>query len=262
MADDDPSDVVSERFFEAVFGDHPLGRPIGGSPESIGAVTRDAVWEHYRANYRAQDLVITVAGAVDHDVLVGQVVAALERAGWDLSVAASPVPRRDARPEVIQRGHSAGRRRAGRSSRPTSSSASPGSPRPPSCAPTLAVLNSVLGGGMSQPAVPGDPRAARTRLLGVLVHPELLGRRPRGSVRRLLAGEGRAGRRAHAVASSAGSPPTASPTTSSRRAIGQLGGASALALEDSDTRMSRLGRSELTLGEFLDLDETLRRLAQ
>ena len=45
-----------------------------------------------------------------------------------------------------------------------------------------------------------------------------------------------------------------------RRARGQLSGASALALEDSDTRMSRLGRSELTLGEFADLDETLRRI--
>jgi predicted Zn-dependent peptidase len=46
-----------------------------------------------------------------------------------------------------------------------------------------------------------------------------------------------------------------------RRAAGQLGGASALALEDSDTRMSRLGRAELTLGEFADLDESLRRIA-
>lgn len=46
-----------------------------------------------------------------------------------------------------------------------------------------------------------------------------------------------------------------------RRAAGQLGGASALALEDSDTRMSRLGRAELTLGEFADLDEALRRIA-
>jgi len=46
-----------------------------------------------------------------------------------------------------------------------------------------------------------------------------------------------------------------------RRAVGQLSGGSALALEDSDTRMSRLGRSELTLGEFVDLDESLRRLA-
>jgi predicted Zn-dependent peptidase len=46
-----------------------------------------------------------------------------------------------------------------------------------------------------------------------------------------------------------------------RRASGQLSGASALALEDSDTRMSRLGRSEITLGEFADLDEALRRIA-
>ena len=46
-----------------------------------------------------------------------------------------------------------------------------------------------------------------------------------------------------------------------RARSGQLGGASALALEDSDTRMTRLGRSELTFGEFSDLDETLRRIA-
>jgi predicted Zn-dependent peptidase len=45
------------------------------------------------------------------------------------------------------------------------------------------------------------------------------------------------------------------------RAVGQLSGGSALALEDSDTRMTRLGRSELSTGEFADLDETLRRLA-
>jgi predicted Zn-dependent peptidase len=45
-----------------------------------------------------------------------------------------------------------------------------------------------------------------------------------------------------------------------RRANGQLSGASALALEDSDTRMSRLGRAELSMGEFVDLDEALRRL--
>ena len=49
-------------------------------------------------------------------------------------------------------------------------------------------------------------------------------------------------------------------TEEMRRATGQLSGASALALEDSDTRMSRLGRSEITLGEFMDLDESLRRL--
>ena len=45
-----------------------------------------------------------------------------------------------------------------------------------------------------------------------------------------------------------------------RRAKGQLAGGSALALEESDTRMARLGRAELTLGEFLDIDATLERI--
>ena len=45
------------------------------------------------------------------------------------------------------------------------------------------------------------------------------------------------------------------------RAVGQLSGSGALALEDSDTRMSRLGRAELSLGEFVDLDEATARLA-
>ena len=104
MADDDPSDVASERFFEAVLGDHPLGRPIGGSPDTIAAVSRQAVWQHYRANYRAQDLVITVAGAVDHDDVVSRVTAALERAGWDLALESEPVPRRASTHDLIERG--------------------------------------------------------------------------------------------------------------------------------------------------------------
>ena len=148
MADDDPSDVVSERFFEAVFGDHPLGRPIGGSPASIGAVDRDAVLAHYRANYRPQDLVISVAGAVDHDQLVAWVTRRSRRAGWDpRSLRSRHAPGRRARPHrsrIAARGRRAadragqhparGRRaRRHRSERDRRSS----------------VLNSVLGGGMS-----------------------------------------------------------------------------------------------------------------
>lgn len=47
-----------------------------------------------------------------------------------------------------------------------------------------------------------------------------------------------------------------------RRTIGNMAGASALALESSDTRMMRLGRSELSTGEFVDRDEALVRLGQ
>ena len=148
MADDDPGDVTSERFFEAVFGQHPLGRPIGGSPESIQAVQRDAVWDHYRANYRAQDLVITAAGAVDHDVLVAGVSAALERGGWNLGAAGTPVGRRDATADVIERGSALVVVK-----RPIEQAniilGVAGMAASDDRRFTLSVLNSILGGGMS-----------------------------------------------------------------------------------------------------------------
>ena len=258
MADDDPTDVTSERFFEAVFGEHPLGRPIGGSPQTIEAATRDAVWQHYRANYRAQDLVITVAGAVDHDALVARVEAALKAAEWNLDAEASPVERRDATSSHIDRGSpltivqrpieqanillgmqglaAADERRA-----------------------TLTVLNSILGGGMSSrlfqeirekrglaySVYSFSPSYSDAGLFGIYA-----GCSPArvSQVAELMVGEFRS-LAANGVTDE-----------ELRRAVGQLGGASALALEDSDTRMSRLGRSEITLGEFADLDEALRRL--
>ena len=55
MNDDDPCDVAHEQFAAAVLGTHPLGRPIGGTPDTIRAVPRDAVWDHYREHYRPRD---------------------------------------------------------------------------------------------------------------------------------------------------------------------------------------------------------------
>ncbi len=259
MADDDPSDVTSERFFEAVLGDHPLGRPIGGSPDTIAAVTRDAVWDHYRANYRAQDVVITVAGAVDHDLLVAEVTAALLRAGWDLDAQASPVERRDPAGEQILRGSP-----LAVVERPIEQTnvilgvpgLAAGDPRRA----TLTVLNSILGGGMSSrlfqeirekrglaySVYSFAPSYSDAGLFGIYA-----GCSPSktASVAELMVSEFRRLSRDGVTAEEMA------------RASGQLSGASALALEDSDTRMSRLGRSELTLGEFVDLDESLRRIA-
>lgn len=258
MADDDPSDVVSERFFEAVFGEHPLGRPIGGNPAAISAVTREAVWEHYRANYRPQDLVISVAGAVDHDALVGWVVAALENAGWELGLPAMPVARRSPELDLIERGsplvvldrpleqanlllgvaglHAADERR-----------------------PILTMLNSVLGGGMSSRLF---QQVREKRGLAYSVY-SFAGSYSDAGLMGLYAGcsPKKAPQVARLMLDEFHRMGTGGITDEElRRARGQLGGASALALEDSDTRMTRLGRSELTFGEFADLDETLRRL--
>ena len=259
MADDDPADVTGERFFEAVLGDHPLGRPIGGSAETIGAVTRDAVLTHYRANYRAQDLVITVAGAVDHDDLVTIATAALRRAGWNLDDEARPVERRTGVGGLIERGSP-----LTVVQRPIEQAnvligmagLSATDPRRA----TLTVLNSILGGGMSSrlfqevrekrglaySVYSFSPSYSDAGVFGIYA-----GCSPSkaGQVTELMLGE------FSRLASDGVS------AEEMRRAAGQLSGASALALEDSDTRMSRLGRSEITLGEFADLDESLRRIA-
>ena len=104
MNDDDPQDVVHEIFSEAVLGDHALGRPIGGTKETISAVTRDAVWQHYKENYRPQDLVVVAAGGVDHNHLIELVESGLSTAGWDLNQTASPVERRLLSQAEIKRG--------------------------------------------------------------------------------------------------------------------------------------------------------------
>lgn len=104
MNDDDPQDVAHEAFAEAVLGLHPLGRPIGGTKETISAVSRDAVWEHFRANYRAQDLVIAAAGGVQHSDLIRLVEKVLLEAGWDLTEKSDPVARRLLQPALIPRG--------------------------------------------------------------------------------------------------------------------------------------------------------------
>jgi predicted Zn-dependent peptidase len=242
-----------------VLGDHPLGRPIGGSPETIQAATRESVWNHYRANYRARDLVITVAGAVDHDELVTGVERALATAGWDLDLEASPVDRRDATHDVIERGSP-----LVVVQRPIEQAnillGVPGISAADERRSTLAVLNSILGGGMSSrlfqeirekrglaySVYSFSPSYSDAGLFGLYA-----GCSPTkaGQVTELLLAEFRRLGEAGVT------------DDELRRAVGQLSGASALALEDSDTRMSRLGRSEITLGEFSDLDESLRRLA-
>src|SRR5690625_2306890 len=94
MSYDDPTDVAHEQFAAAVFGAHPLGRPIGGTPETIQALPRGAVVEHYQQNYRSDELVITAAGNVDHDDVCARVLAAVRAGGWDTDPDAVPVPRR------------------------------------------------------------------------------------------------------------------------------------------------------------------------
>lgn len=255
MAEDDPSDVAQERFYEAVLGHHPLGRPIGGNAETIRAASRDAVVQHYRANYRPNDLVIVAAGSVDHDVLVRLVIDTLESAGWDLNVPAAPVARRSTVAASLVRGDA-----LRVIERPIEQAnimmGVPGIVVTDERRVSQTVLNAVLGGGMSSRlfqeirekrglAYSVFSFASSYSDAGVFGLYAATSPHKAPEVAELLLAE------FHKVAEQG---ITADELA---RVTGQIAGGSALALEDSDSRMSRLGKAEISLGEFNDYDASM-----
>lgn len=93
MNEDDPEDVAHEAFSDALMPGTDLGRPIGGSKESILAVTRQQVVDHYRENYSTSSMVVTAAGGVNHAEFVELVQKQLAEIGWTRH--AEPVARRE-----------------------------------------------------------------------------------------------------------------------------------------------------------------------
>ncbi|WP_066582062.1 M16 family metallopeptidase [Cellulomonas timonensis] len=259
MNDDDPSDVVHELFATAVLGSHPLGRPIGGTPDTIRAVPRTAVWEHYQEHYRSSTLVVTAAGGVDHDALCAQVAKALADGGWDLT-APRPVGRRDVDSPtdgVPAVGAETTVHRATEQANVIIGGTGLTATDPRRF--TLSVLNAVLGGGMSSRLF---QEIREKRGLAYSTYSFASGHADTGifglyagcapakvdQVVELLVSEWE-----HLADSGITQAELA-------RSVGQLSGSLVLGMEDTGSRMSRLGKSELVHGELLSLDETLERI--
>src|SRR5690349_3231372 len=73
MRDDDPEDTLGDVFLSAMFGEHPVGRPVIGSVESISAMTRAQLHSFHIRRYIPERMVVAVAGNVDHDEVVALV---------------------------------------------------------------------------------------------------------------------------------------------------------------------------------------------
>ena len=73
MRDDDPSDLVHDEFALSLFGDTPLGRPILGTEASINALSRTQIHGYYARRYKPAEMVVSVAGNIDHQAVVGLV---------------------------------------------------------------------------------------------------------------------------------------------------------------------------------------------
>jgi predicted Zn-dependent peptidase len=67
---DTPDDLIFDRFQERAFPDQALGRSVLGESEIIRTIKRESVASYMAANYGASRMVLSAAGAVDHDAVV------------------------------------------------------------------------------------------------------------------------------------------------------------------------------------------------
>jgi predicted Zn-dependent peptidase len=255
MHDDDPGDVVHDAFAAAVFGDTPLGRPVIGTVESIEGLSRSSIAGYYRRRYRPENVVVAAAGNLDHSRLVELVEAAFADSVGDPAVV--PVPPRTGgrgpayRPTVTVQRRATEQANLVLGTRALS--------RTDERRFALGVLNGALGGGMSSrlfqevrekrglaySVYSYAAQFADTGLFGIYA-----GCQP-ARVDQVLAlcREQLAAVVAHGIT-----------TVELERGKGQARGGLVLALEDTGSRMSRLGKSELSYGELLTVDEILGRI--
>ncbi|MEO8477254.1 MAG: pitrilysin family protein [Actinomycetota bacterium] len=257
MHEDSPEDVVHDVFTEALWPDHPLGRPILGTAQTIGDATPARVKRFYRQYYVPGHFVVAAAGNVRHDQLVrmleermdtGRELPAGEASPWNVRAAGTPPHASGA--DLIKR-------------RKTEQAhiclGTDGLARTDPDRFAFTIVNTALGGGMS------------SRLFQEI-------REKRGLAYSVYS--------YHAQYTEAGHFTAYAGTTPSRaqevvgllrreledirdggltdgefvRAKGHVKGSMVLALEDPGGRMSRLGKSEISHGEILSVDQTLRRV--
>ncbi len=73
MRDDDPEDALGDVFLSAMFGEHPVGRPVIGSVDTISSMTRAQLHSFHQRRYTPERMVVAVAGNIDHDEVVALV---------------------------------------------------------------------------------------------------------------------------------------------------------------------------------------------
>ncbi|RZS86946.1 putative Zn-dependent peptidase [Motilibacter rhizosphaerae] len=257
MHDDDPADAAHEVFTAAVFGDTPLGRPVLGSVDSIESLSRQAIAGYYRRRYRPESMVVSVAGGIDHATVVRLVRKAFSRSGL-LESGALPAPARlgatkPLRPVApVRVVH-----------RPTEQAnvvlGVGGVARTDPRRFALGVLNAALGGGMSSRLFQ-EVREKRGLAYSVYSYTAqyadagtfsvYAGCQPK-KVDDVLA----ICREQLALVAERGLT-----EEELRRGQGQLRGGLVLGLEDTGSRMSRLGKAELVYGELLGVDELLAQI--
>jgi predicted Zn-dependent peptidase len=256
MHDDDPGDVVHDTFAEALWGATPLGRNVIGSVESIESLTRTQIDGFYRRRYDLPHMVVAASGALDHEVLV----RLLSDAFADATGAgdAEPAPLRPTRRPP--RSHSRVLHVPRRTEQANLVLGTTALPRDDPRRFALSVLATALGGGMSSRLFQS---VREERGLAYSVYSYTDAHADTGSFG-VYAGcsPGKVGKVLDLVrAELADVADKGVRDEEVRRAQGNLRGQMVLGLEDTGSRMSRLGKAELVHSEVLTSDQVLERVS-
>jgi predicted Zn-dependent peptidase len=256
MHDDDPGDVVHDLFCSALFGAHPLGRPVIGTIDTITAMTRSQIEGFYRERYRPGQLVVAAAGNLDHDRVTELVHAAYSSAGL---LVPGPGPVAERRGASVERKGPATVVHGKDTEQAHVVIGGRGLHRHDERRFALGVLNQALGGGMSSRLFQ-EIREKRGLAYSVYsyasqyadagVYGVYAGCAPGrveevlGIIRSELAQVARSGITDAEI----------------ERGKGMLKGSTVLGLEDTGSRMSRIGKGELLYADVLAVDDLLGKI--
>lgn len=251
MRDDDPEDALGDVFLTAMFGSHPVGRPVIGSVDSISTMTRDQLHSFHVRRYIPERMVVAVAGNVDH----GEVVT-LVREHFGRHLVRGRTPQRPR----LGTGRVAGRpalRLVNRDAEQTHmllGMRTPGRHWEHRWA--LLVLNTALGGGLSSRLF---QQIRESRGLAYSVYSTVDTFSDSGALSVYAACLPERFGEVVAVTDDVLATVACDGITEQecRIAKGSLRGGLVLGTEDSASRMNRLGRNELNYGEHRDLSQSL-----
>lgn len=256
MRDDDPEDTIGDVFLSSMFGDHPVGRPVIGSVDSVSAMTRDQLHSFHVRRYIPERMVVAVAGNIEHDRVV-QLVR--KHFGARLVKGRTPLPHRRGTGRVAGRPELTLVHRDSEQTHLFLGVRIPGRHWEHRWA--LSVLNTALGGGLSSRLF---QQIRETRGLAYSVYSSVDTFADSGTFSVYAACLPERFDEVARVTAEVLETVVRDGITDAecRIAKGSLRGGLVLGLEDSASRMNRIGRSEINYGEYRSVDSTLNNIAE
>jgi predicted Zn-dependent peptidase len=251
MVEDAPDDLVHELFTQQFWSRHPLGRPILGTPETVGSFDADGLRRYFGRTYVAPNLVIAAAGHLDHASVAGLIERAFAALpAGDAAADTEPpgvTPGVTVRRKEIEQVHLC--------------IGSPAFPQAHADRHAMYVLNTILGGSMSSRLF---QHVREERGLAYAVYSNLTAYSDAGMVT-VYAGCATANVTEVVdlvMAELGGLRETTVPADELQRAKDHLKGSFMLGLENTSSRMSQLARHELYFGRHFTLDEILASISR